>query len=159
MNYAKSKENKLEYFRNIYEMIYNRQDDEAIELLEDFIKVNPISSEAFRLMGLAYGSKVKRNYTKAIECFNKALQIEPGFAKAIYNMGNSFLDLKEYFKAIDCYEKAIVSNSTFEEPYYWMGFCYFQLEKYDLAIYFVKIADRLGSKIASKTLKNIYNSW
>jgi len=49
--------------------------------------------------------------TKAISCFQKAIQIQPNYADAHYNLGVVLQELGEHQKAISSYEKAIQIQS------------------------------------------------
>ncbi len=55
-------------------------------------------------MGVAY-NKLKE-YQKAINAYQKAIEIKPDNHGAYYNMGNAYGELKEYQKAINAYQKA-----------------------------------------------------
>jgi len=55
--------------------------------------------------GLDFGKSGK--YEKAIECFDKAIELNPNFAWAYNNRGTAHYYLKEYEKAVEDYNKAI----------------------------------------------------
>jgi tetratricopeptide (TPR) repeat protein len=46
-------------------------------------------------------------YTEAIECYDKALAINPKQDNALFNKGNALDRLEKYDEAIECYDKAI----------------------------------------------------
>ena len=46
-------------------------------------------------------------YERAIEDFNKAIELKPDYAEAYVNRGNSYLGLEEYERAIEDFDKAI----------------------------------------------------
>ena len=50
------------------------------------------------------------NFKKARDCYEKAIEINPNYAEAYYNLGVIFGVLGEYQKAKDCFEKAIQLN-------------------------------------------------
>jgi tetratricopeptide (TPR) repeat protein len=50
-----------------------------------FVKGNPNSSDGYYLLGNAYFADNQRD--KAVEAYNKCLQLNPTFVKARYNMG------------------------------------------------------------------------
>lgn len=53
------------------------------------------------------------NYEAAIECYSKAIQLNPQLADAWYNKGNAFFKLKMYKDALNAYQKAIDINPNF----------------------------------------------
>jgi tetratricopeptide (TPR) repeat protein len=62
-------------------------------------------------MGLAYGEK--SNYDKAIECYQKVIELKPDYVDAAYfNMGKAYQHLNNQDKANEYFEKAsIISNN------------------------------------------------
>ena len=48
----------------------------------------------------------EKNYQKAIECYEKALQIEPGYASAINGIGVAYSWLNNFGKALEFYRRA-----------------------------------------------------
>ncbi|MGA9151794.1 MAG: tetratricopeptide repeat protein [Candidatus Nitrosopolaris sp.] len=48
-----------------------------------------------------------KKYKEAIECYDKAIELEPDFADAWESKGVALTDLKKYNEAIKCYDKAI----------------------------------------------------
>lgn len=46
-------------------------------------------------------------YTKALELLNKAIELDPNYAKVYSNRGNAYICLKQYTKAIQDYNRAI----------------------------------------------------
>jgi tetratricopeptide (TPR) repeat protein len=46
-------------------------------------------------------------YEQAIECYDKALEIEPNYILAWYNKGNALGNLGKPEEAIECYDKAL----------------------------------------------------
>lgn len=87
-------------------------------------------------MGVAYNEKGKKdiaiecykeaeaNFDKAIKCFQQALEINPDFAEAYFNMGISYNEKDKKGKAIRCYKKAIEINPDYVKAYYNMGQAY-----------------------------------
>ena len=46
-------------------------------------------------------------YQRAIEDYDKAIQLDPDYATAYYNRGGSYSDLAQYQRAIEGFDKAI----------------------------------------------------
>ena len=51
-------------------------------------------------------------YKEAINCYNKALEIDPNFIQALNNMGNVLRILKRYTEALEVLNKAISKDKT-----------------------------------------------
>ena len=45
------------------------------------------------------------SFDAAISCFDKALEINPGFIRAWINKGQSLEDLGKFEEAVNCYDK------------------------------------------------------
>jgi tetratricopeptide (TPR) repeat protein len=83
-------------------------------------------------MGLAYTGLGK--FKKAIEAYEKAIEINPYYGTAYYNMGIAYTGLGKFKKAIEAYEKAIEINPDYGTAYYNMGIAYTGLDKFEEAI-------------------------
>ena len=73
-------------------------------------------------------------FDKAIECYQKAIEIYPDFAGAYYNMGIAYYNKGNYEKAIECYQNAIEIYPLYARAYYNMGFAYSDKGNYEKAI-------------------------
>jgi tetratricopeptide (TPR) repeat protein len=87
---------------------------------------------AFYNMGLAYSNKGDND--KAIECYQKAIEIKPDKHEAFNNMGSAYDDKGDKDKAIKCYQKAIDIKPDFHEAFYNMGLAYSNKGDKDKAI-------------------------
>jgi tetratricopeptide (TPR) repeat protein len=66
--------------------------------------------------------------------FNSAIQEDPNFWEAQYNLGVIYFNFNQYAKAINQFEIVISRNSRFYKPYYGLGVIYFLQRRYDKAI-------------------------
>ncbi len=73
-------------------------------------------------------------YEEAIECFGKAIQIQPDNAMFYYNRGASYSACKKYKKALLDYNEAIRLDSQHVETYYNRGIAHYMLKEYDKAL-------------------------
>lgn len=48
-----------------------------------------------------------KRYNEAIQCFDKAIEIDPNYSDAYYCKAITFKDMKKYGEAMKCYNKAI----------------------------------------------------
>jgi tetratricopeptide (TPR) repeat protein len=69
--------------------------------------------------GTALGELGK--YEEAIECYGKALKIDPNHADAWCNKGNALDKLGKYEGAIECCDKALKINPNFAGAWYNKG--------------------------------------
>ncbi|MDL2312174.1 DUF4919 domain-containing protein [Bacteroidales bacterium OttesenSCG-928-B11] len=74
------------------------------------------------------------NYDKAIECYQKALEVDSTYLDAYYNLGLAFAGRKEYEKSIDFLRKAITIKDTEADIYFLLGSVYAEQKEYDEAI-------------------------
>ncbi len=73
-------------------------------------------------------------YEEAIECFGKAIQIQPDNAMFYYNRGASYSACEKYKKALLDYNEAIRLDSQHVETYYNRGIAHYMLKEYDKAL-------------------------
>ena len=110
---------------------------------------NPKDSLALENQALAYDAK--GNYDKAIELFNKALEITSNPAYVIHDRGMTYINKKEYGKAISDLSKAMKMNPNEEEfiaqCYNDRGVAYFHSGQYEKSWSDVQIALAMGYRV------------
>jgi tetratricopeptide (TPR) repeat protein len=109
------------------------------ELAEKIARNNKIKKEIQKNLAVVYcnrwaGYCELNKHGKAIEDFNKAIELDPNFAVAYYNRGSAYHELKHYEEAVDDYTKAIVLDPNFAGAYYNRGNAYCELNKHEEAI-------------------------
>lgn len=85
-------------------LLTNKRFDEAIEMLKQAEKLDPISLIINTNLGLAYSLAGQQD--KAIEELNKTLILEPNFALAHFRLGETYLQRGDYVAAILEFQKA-----------------------------------------------------
>lgn len=70
---------------------------------------------------------------KAIEEFQRAIELKPGYADAMHNLANIYLGKKEINKAIEYYQMAIKFNSRLWQSHQNLSSIFFEQKKYQLA--------------------------
>lgn len=100
---------------------YHQQEylQQAEELYNDILKVNPRHVQALNYLGLLY-YRLKR-HDLAITHIEKAVEIEPNYADAYNNLGVILMDAGQYDEALSCYQKAITINPNSFFAYYNLG--------------------------------------
>jgi tetratricopeptide (TPR) repeat protein len=94
--------------------------DTALEILEDMLKENSLDVSALRLKGnllelkemdrLEYSGKQlvsSADYLAARECYEKILDVEPGYAKVYIDLGDHYRNLDANDKALEYYREAV----------------------------------------------------
>jgi len=76
----------------------------------------------------------QNKYDEAIECFDKALYINPKNDSAWHMKGYALFDQKKYDEAIECFDKALDINPQNDKAWYIKGYALYQQDKYDEAI-------------------------
>ena len=76
----------------------------------------------------------KGEYSKAIGCFDKALEIDEKDVNALNNKGVAFDKLGKYDEAIQCHDKALEIDGKYVEAWYNKGNTLDNLSRYDEAI-------------------------
>ena len=73
-------------------------------------------------------------FIRAIECFEKAIELNPDYADAYHSLGYAHHKTIDFTKAIDCFEKAIELNPDNPRTYYRLGNSYVIRHHYPKAI-------------------------
>jgi superkiller protein 3 len=95
-------------------------------------QVEKFSADEYVTRG--YNANENGLYELAIENYQKALAINPNYAMAYNNMGNTYRNLENYNEAIRCFQKAIAIDPNFAWAYNNMGIVYDKLKNYNEAI-------------------------
>jgi len=72
----------------------------------------------------------EKEIKKAIEFFNKALQIDDMYLPAWNDLGVAFLELEDYDKALVCFQKVVLLEPEVPISFYNKGYVELMLEKY-----------------------------
>jgi len=105
---------------------------EEVKIADEIIK-NPTTADDFHLKG--YAAQIDENYDKAIEYYQKAIELKHDYAAAYCNMGNVYaIGKKDYDKANECCKKTIKYKPDSVEAYYNMGLNYADKKDYNKAI-------------------------
>jgi len=111
--------------------------EEAIALYQEALfKKNPEKVKIFTNMGTSFGM-LKRD-GEALECFNKALAIDPNYHTALQNIGTAYIKLNRDSEALSYLKKALKINEDDKITIFNIGECYLGLQKYNDAISWYK---------------------
>ncbi len=103
-----------------------KEENKEIEIIKQKTEIE------YLILGNNYlGTK---EYKKAIESYENAIEKNSENSNAYYNLGIIYSNIKEYEKEIDSYAKAIEINSEYLSAYYNLGNAYSNNKEYQKAI-------------------------
>jgi tetratricopeptide (TPR) repeat protein len=91
------------------------------------LKIPKTETEALFIKGLYYNYTGEKN--KAINFFDKCLNIDYHYMFAYREKGIALYDLGRYADAITVLDKAVTLQNNFDEGYYWLGRCLEKINK------------------------------
>ena len=107
------------YLGNIY--LEEKNIEKAIRYLE---KAVSLKQKADYYNDLGYAYFLKGDYKKAIDCYNRAIKIDPNLSVAYYNKALAYRKMGNIKEAIKNYSKAIALNPDDPDYYYNLGIAY-----------------------------------
>jgi tetratricopeptide (TPR) repeat protein len=84
------------------------------------------------LIRQGYNLVIQKNYEASIQAFTQAINLDPHYAFAYANRGNTYHEWKQLDLALADYDKAIALDPTDDAAYYNRGLLYSKLNRYDL---------------------------
>jgi tetratricopeptide (TPR) repeat protein len=102
-----------EEFSNAINCYHAGRHDEAQQLCRRILAANTRHTGAWNLSGLV--EQHRGNQDAAAACFNSAIERDPSFSAAHYNLGNIHKDRGRLAEADACYKRAIALNPGFIE--------------------------------------------
>ena len=136
--------------------------EEAIKLGIDILKSNVLDSNdtAYILVNLGWiNLKYLNNKDKALEYFNKALELDKNIGRAYIGLAEYYFSIEDYNKSLINYEKAVDLQEGTIDVYFGIAMCYKSLKEYDDALSYLQIvhdADNTN-EIYIKEIKEIEN--
>uniref|UniRef100_A0A8C6MIM7 Cell division cycle protein 27 homolog n=1 Tax=Nothobranchius furzeri TaxID=105023 RepID=A0A8C6MIM7_NOTFU len=118
--------------------LWHLQKDVALSALaKDLTDMDKNCPEAWCVAGNCFS--LQREHDIAIKFFQRAIQVDPGFAYAYTLLGHEFVLTEELDRALACFRNAIRVNSRHYNAWYGLGMIYYKQEKFSLAeIHFKK---------------------
>jgi tetratricopeptide (TPR) repeat protein len=104
--------------------------EDAIQIFTTAIDKDSSRMEGFYGLGVSYFLKNDPLLNlAAINCFSKAIEIDPSHHKAYFNRGSCYAKSGNYEEALSDFNKAIELASTSGEYYYNRAYINFKLDK------------------------------
>lgn len=133
--FANSSDNIKSVYKKALEL---RRDDAFTGCLQAMIKQSAITPEgspsiydgpdaAVESLYMGNSYLESGNHARAIECYQRALEIKPDMYEAHFDMGYAYDKLGDYARAIDCYQRAVEIKTDKDKAYYNMGIGYCEL--------------------------------
>lgn len=111
-----------EFYSNKADSLDNLNNDECIQYYEKAIDIDPNDSQFYNCLGLSL-KKYKKDYVKAIECFDNAIHLNNTDAFYYHNKGDCLDCLNESDKAIEFFQLAIQLNAQDPDFHNSLGIC------------------------------------
>lgn len=105
--------------------------NKALKYLNNAIRANPKSPEAYNNRGLAFYN-LKR-YQQAVKDYSQAIRMNPEDSIAYNNRGNAYYGMMKYEPAESDYNKSITLNPQYANAYLNRGLVYYQMDKNEQA--------------------------
>ena len=96
---------KLKLFQRGSNFITNKQPEKALECFKEILQITPNDYSTWYNVGLAYA--LLQNNEEAISSYEKALNINPNYPRALRNKADIHCIREEYHLAIECMKKCI----------------------------------------------------
>lgn len=125
--------------------------EEAIDLLNNCISLNPEESEGYFYRGVCYAELGKLDI--ALEDFIKNLEVETESEEGFFNVGKTYERMKNYEKAIEYYDKAIALEPLYSDAYVSRGNCRIELGQKGKACEDYQQALELGEEKVKENIK------
>ncbi|MGB3459620.1 MAG: P-loop NTPase fold protein [Halobacteriota archaeon] len=132
-------ENLRKYFEDKRLMVFLEQEPPLWDVnLDHYVYLARSTAElkesAVNYFNIAYSLGEKGDYEKAVENYDKAIELNPNDEKAWYGKGFGLGELERHEEAIACYDKAIELNPNYEKAWFNKGCELGDLEKHEEAI-------------------------
>ncbi|KAK4143856.1 uncharacterized protein C8A04DRAFT_37088 [Dichotomopilus funicola] len=101
-------------------------------LAHELIEMDWESPQAWCVMGNAFS--LDSDHEQALQCFKRAIHLDPKFAYAYTLQGHEHVENEEYDKALVSYRRSIAADKRHYNAYYGIGKVYEKLGSYDKAL-------------------------
>lgn len=94
--------------------------DSAVYFLQKAITLDSTKQPAWVNLGMAY-YREKKDYEKAIACYERILRINPNEVKAVFSLANIYNDMGDFDRAVKMNEEVMRKYPKLEMPYINIG--------------------------------------
>jgi len=128
------------YIESYYANYIERNSEKYLAILQNITKKYPKEKLAHYLLGMYYQNRVL-DKDKAIEEYNKALELDPNYGISLNQIAYIYVEMKNYEKAIEYFKKYASASpgdanpiDSMAEAYFWMGSLDEAIAKYKEAL-------------------------
>ena len=129
---AKATEKERLYIEAAYAWFSENDPDKGFRILKQMAEQYPVEKKAHYVIARYYRSK--KLYPEAIEAFNKAVDLDPNFGRALNSLAYTYAHMGNYAKAIEYFERYASASPGDANPFDSMAEIYFRMGKLDEAI-------------------------
>ncbi len=122
--HTRKKEISQQLLRELMMLLHQQRYQEALENSARLQKIYPASLAIPNFQGGVYASLGR--FDQAVNCYRKALAIDPGSAEIHFNLANAYSSLGEFDKAIGSFQQALTLKPDYFEASYQMALVYQQ---------------------------------
>lgn len=97
-------------------------------------KKNELENTLLTYFNLGVDFYRQREISKAIQAYQKVIELDPSYVEAYNNLGIIYQDIGDFDKAIEAYQKAIEVNPQYEKAYNNLGIVLFFNNRYEESI-------------------------
>ena len=108
--------------------------DRAINCFRNALRNSVYATPHFAHNNLGFAYYKKGEFTKSVENYLKATQVQPSFSRAFHNLGITYEAMNELDKAIKAYKKSIRYAPEDPRSHFNLGKLYIKIKKPSLAI-------------------------
>lgn len=129
VNFSFSQKNEMDILIKKGITFYEKQElDDAIVYFEKAKTQDALNDKTYRYLGLCYDKKFDN--IKAIENYEKAIELNNGNSDMLINLGMKYRFLNKLDKTFECYKKYIDFKPESEQGYICTAIIYSKLENY-----------------------------
>ncbi|GAG09068.1 unnamed protein product, partial [marine sediment metagenome] len=115
-----------------YARVIERNPEKSFRILKQMAKKYPKEKGVHQRLAGYYNER--KMYDKAIEEYNKTLELDPNYGNALNELAYTFLDVKQYERAIELLKRYATVSPGDANPFDSMGYAYFRIGRLDEAI-------------------------
>jgi type IV pilus biogenesis/stability protein PilW len=106
----------------------------SIGVEEEGGKARPLTSEVLNHFNLGVQFYNEREIPKAIQAYQRAIELDPSYIEAYNNLGIIYQELGDFENALKVYQKAIEINPRYEKAYNNLGILFYLQDRYEEAL-------------------------
>jgi tetratricopeptide (TPR) repeat protein len=94
-------------------------------------RANDLEHDILTYFNLGVDLYRQREVAKAIQAYQKVIELDPTYVEAYNNLGIIYQDIGDFDKALEAYQKAIEVNPKYEKAYNNLGILHFLNNRYE----------------------------